>query len=348
MLRGVGLLSLGVTVSAWRSVSVTQFGALGDNTTVNTGAFHKAFAAVLGGGEVIVPEGTFKTGPFNISSNVCFTVLGTVFGLDNKSAFPIVQTPPSYLSSFPHVRYHPLVWVPNATNVTIRGSGTIDGAGPYWWPIGGDTRPHLLELNNVTGAEVTGVTLRDSPFWTFRPIYCTNVYIHDMRVETSSPHSPNTDGIDIDSSQNVLIERCSISCGDDHFTVLAGAGESGRAFNMPSRNVTIQDNILGFGMGMSVGSSVSGGVEDVVYRRNVMTEGRYVDPSTYGFWGQGAHIKTRVSYGGYIRNIAYLDNVVLSASTNGILVETDYQSGGDCNASTCTEIRDIVFKNFTE
>jgi len=78
-----------------------------------------------------------------------------------------------------------------------------------------------------------------------------------------------------------------------------------------------------------------------------MQEGRYVNASTYGFWGQGAHIKTRVSYGGFIRRISYLDNRIIAASTQGILVETDYQSSGDCNASTCTEIRDIYFRNFS-
>lgn len=153
--------------------------------------------------------------------------------------------------------------------------------------------------------------------------------------------------MDIDSSVDVLVERNYVSCGDDHFTVLAGAGASGRAFGMPSRNVTIRDNILGTGMGMSIGSSVSGGVEDVLYMNNTMTEGRYLNASTYGYWGQGAHIKTRVDYGGYIRNIAYVDNTIRAASTEGILVETDYQSGGTCNSTTCTEIRDIVWRNFT-
>ena len=28
-------------------------------------------------------------------------------------------------------------------------------------------------------------------------------------------------------------------------------------------------------------------------------------------------------------------------------METDYQSSGKCNASTCTEISDIIFRNFT-
>ena len=282
---------------AWLTVDITAppYSAVGDNVTDNTLALRAALLAVkaAGGGDVLVPAGPppsiFKTGPFNLSSNTCLTVMGTLWGLENASAFPRVLTPPSYLSSFPAWRHHPFVWAPNCTNVTIRGSGVLNGGGPYWWnspEAHADTRPHLLELHNVTTAEVTGITLHNSAFWTFRPIYCTNVWIHDMAIEEVYLHGgDNTDGIDVDSSSNVLIERCNISCGDDHFTVLAGAGESGRAFNMPSRNITIRDNILGTGMGMSVGSSVSGGVEDVVYQNNVMREGRYLNASTYGACG---------------------------------------------------------------
>lgn len=358
MLR-LALLLFGSLASAWRVVSIVDFGAIGDNSTDNTVAVRAAFAAVLAanGGEVIVPQlpspsdSIFKTGPFNISSNVVLTVEGTLWGVENASAFYMVQTPPSYLSSFPALRHHPFVWAPNASNVTIRGAGVLNGGGPYWWSgpeAHDDTRPHLVELNNVTGAEVTGVTLHNSAFWTFRPIFCKGIWIHDMRIDTPYLHGgDNTDGIDVDSSENVMIERNYVSCGDDHFTVLAGAGASGRAFNMSSRNVTIRNNVLGTGMGMSIGSSVSGGVEDVLYEGNVMTEGRYLNQSTYGYWGQGAHIKTRVDYGGFIRNIAYINNSFPSVSTQGILIETDYQSSGKCTAENCTVIRDIVFRNFS-
>jgi polygalacturonase len=346
--------------SAYLVVSVTAYGAVADNVTDNTAAFRAAFAAVraAAGGEVRVPAAAapspsiFKTGPFNISSNTAFTVDAgaTVWAVEDALAFPHVETPPSYLSSFPPWRHHPFIWAPNATNVTIRGGGVLNGGGPYWWTspeAHQETRPHLLELNNVTKVEVTGVTLHNSAFWTFRPIYCRDVWIHDMRIEETYGAGDNTDGIDIDSSSDVIVERNYVSCGDDHFTVLAGAGASGRAVNISTHNVTIRDNVLGTGMGMSIGSSVSGGVEDVLYTRNVMTEGRYVNASTYGAWGQGAHIKTRVSYGCFIRRISYIDNVIRSASTQGILVETDYQSSGGCNATTCTEISDILWRNFT-
>ena len=113
---------------------------------------------------------------------------------------------------------------------------------------------------------------------------------------------------------------------------------------MPSKNITVADNRLGTGMGISVGSSVSGGVEDVLYIRNVMNE-------TAGQWGMGVHIKTRTTYGGYIRNIAYVDNVFETAGVPGgaIHIESGYQSGqgNSCSQSECTDIRDIVFRNLS-
>ena len=221
----LALAALLPLASAYISVSIIQYGAVGDNVTDNTAAFRAALTAVAGagGGEVLVPAGIFKTGPFNLTSDVTLTVVGTAWALENSSAFPRVQTPPSYLSSFPPWRHHPFVWAPNASNVTIRGSGVLNGGGPYWWTgpeRSQDTRPHLLELHNVSGAEVSGVTLHNSAFWTFRPIYCRSVHIHDMAIEETYGAGDNTDGIDIDSSQDVVVERCNISCGDGACTFL--------------------------------------------------------------------------------------------------------------------------------
>jgi polygalacturonase len=347
-MRAPLLVLLAATSAApYPRVSITDFGAVGDNATDNTGAVRAALAAVAGGGEVLVPAGVFKTGPFNLTSNVVLRVEGTAFALESVAAFPLVAGLPSYASSMPGPRHHPFVWTVNQTNVTVAGGGEINGAGPFWWVVNGTksysiARPHLMELHGCAGCEVTGVTLRNSAFWTLRPVYSRAVHIHDMRIEMPwcDTGGMNTDGIDVDSTVDVVIERNHIACGDDHVTVLAGAGASGRAMNLPSRNVTVRDNVLGTGMGLSVGSSVSGGVEDVLFINNTMAEG-------VGQWGMGAHLKTRVSYGGFVRNVAWVDNAFAYVSTNGIFIETDYQSSGNCTADTCTEIRDIVFRNFT-
>jgi polygalacturonase len=348
------LLAAAPSASAWKVVSVTDFGAVGDNATDNTAAFRAALLAVSGpgGGEVIVPApGIFKTAPFNLTSDNLLTVQGTIWGMENATLFPLVPALPSYdcPDGMPGPRHHPLVWAVNASNVTIAGSGVINGAGPYWWYCGSPPkhcyaidRPHILELHNVSGAEVTGITLRNSAFWTFRPWFSRDVHIHDMEIDNPwcNEGGMNTDGIDVDSSVNVLIERNVINCGDDHVTVISGAGEAGRAFGMPSRNVTVRDNRLGTGMGLSVGSSVSGGVEDVLFTGNVMAEGMHD-------WGLGAHLKTRTSYGGYVRNVAWVDNLFINVTNLGMQIETDYQSSGNCDSSNCTLIQDIVFRNLT-
>jgi polygalacturonase len=358
-------LAAAPAAAAWLVVSVADFGAVGDNATDCTRAFRAALAAVaaVGGGEVVVPAGgLFKTGPVNLTSNVRLTVNGEMWALEttNTSVWPKVPVVPTYATTFPATRWQPFVFAPppatgRSSNISIAGVGEINGAGPFWWcspdgvgqcPNYDEQRPHLVSLTEVVGVEITGVTLRNSAFWTLRPVFCASVWIHDMQIitpwcggdEKGGPGGPNTDGIDVDSSEDVVIERCFISVGDDHVTVLAGAEGPGRDAARPSRNVTVRDNRLGTGMGMSIGSSVSGGVEDVLYTRNVQQE-RPQD------WGMGMHIKTRVSYGGYIRNIAYVDNV-FTYTTNGLIyLETDYQSSGGCNATTCTEIRDIVFRN---
>ena len=272
---------------------------------------------------------------------------GTLFGIPDASRFPWVAGLPSYESVNPGPRRHPLVWAVGARNVSVSGKGVIDGGGPYWWPdffnASDTSRPHLIEMNSCTGVEISGVTLRNPAYWTLRPVYCFFVHIHDMRIEAPWCENylcANDDGIDVDSTSHVVIERNVINCGDDHVTVISGAGESGRAWGVPSRNVSVVDNVLGTGMGLSVGSSVAGGVEDVVFARNTMAEGR-------GEWGIGAHLKTRVTYGGFVRNVAWRDSVFSAVTSTGLQIETDYQSAGQCNASTCTQISNISYTNLT-
>ena len=334
-------------LGAWPSVSITQYGAVGDNATDNTLAVRAALAAVAaaGGGEVVVPAGgVFKTGPLNLTSNVRLTVEGTLFSLEDSAAFPRVADLPSYDDMPP--RCHPLVWAVDATNVSVAGTGVINGAGPYWWPnFANDTaRPHLMEMYNVSGLSLTQVTMLNSGFWTLHVVYSTDVLIAGINITApwcENYKCANDDGIDIDSTSNVLIENSYIACGDDHVTVISGANAKGRAFGMPSRNVTVRNNVLGTGMGLSIGSSVSGGVEDVVYEFNVMTE----DATE---WGQGCHLKTQALRGGYVRNVVWQHNVFNVVSSAGLEVETDYQGGQkDCDASNCTEIRDIVWRNLT-
>jgi polygalacturonase len=59
-----------------RKFLLTDFGAIGDGKTLNTDAFRKAIAACrkAGGGEVVVPAGTFVTAPFALTDNMALVL----------------------------------------------------------------------------------------------------------------------------------------------------------------------------------------------------------------------------------------------------------------------------------
>ncbi|XP_044336077.1 probable polygalacturonase [Triticum aestivum] len=140
---------------------------------------------------------------------------------------------------------------------------------------------------------------------------CSNVLIRNLTI--LAPHdSPNTDGIDPDSSSNVCIEDCNISTGDDLIAIKSGWDEYGIAYGRPSSGITIR-RITGSSpfAGFSVGSETSGGVEDVL--------AEHLNFYSSGF---GVHIKTNSGRGGFIRNITVSD-VILDNVRYGLRIAGD-------------------------
>ena len=121
-------------------------------------------------------------------------------------------------------------------------SSVLDGQGCEWWKAKAHNnisicRPELLNFVNCTGVEVSNVVATDSAFWTTHFVYSTDVWIHNFSVKTSWKQpkcagpkpgygGTNTDGIDVDSSKNVLIERVYIDTGDDAIALKSGEDEA--------------------------------------------------------------------------------------------------------------------------
>lgn len=107
-----------------------------------------------------------------------------------------------------------------------------------------------------------------------------------------------TDGIDIDSSNDVLIEYCSLDCQDDCYTMKSGRGEDGLKVNRSTSNVVIRKSIALRGAGGIVcGTEIAGGVRNV-YMHDCVFEGT----------DQAFRFKTRRPRGGFVENI-YVERV---------------------------------------
>ncbi|KAJ8491661.1 hypothetical protein OPV22_013382 [Ensete ventricosum] len=124
--------------------------------------------------------------------------------------WPLVDPLPSYGRGreLPGRRYMSFIQGDGISDVIITGeNGTIDGQGEVWWNMWRRrslrfTRPNLLEFKNSRDIIISNVVFQNSPFWNIHPVYCSNVVIKYVTV--LAPHdSPNTDGIDPDSSSNL-------------------------------------------------------------------------------------------------------------------------------------------------
>ncbi len=153
--------------------------------------------------------------------------------------------------------------------------------------------PVFIGPMNSKNVLIEGVTLEKSLFWNIVPCYCENIIIRGCTV--NSHGQVRTDGIDIDSSENALIEYTTLDCGDDCFTIKSGRGMDGVRRNRPTRNVVVRNCLAKRGVGaMTFGSETAAGIENV-YTCDLMVEGAK----------RGLYFKTRRPRGGGGKNLFF-------------------------------------------
>ncbi len=115
------------------SVSIADFGAKSGGQELCTQAFADAINTVSkkGGGCVVIPRGTWLTGPITLKSNIeLFTEKGAlvIFSSD-KSLYPIVETNFEGYNTF---RCMSPINGRNLENIAFTGDGVFDGSGEVW------------------------------------------------------------------------------------------------------------------------------------------------------------------------------------------------------------------------
>ena len=204
---------------------VIDFGAIGDGQTDDTAAVRGAIAAVAAAGDGVVyfaAGHVFLLAPFNVTSHctVYIDANTTLLASTNPHDWPLIPAMPSYGQGKKGgtVRRTSFVHGERLSDVTITGAnGTIDGQGALWWHDrpGGYTPGHLIELMWSEHVEISNLTLTNSPFWTVHPVYCRDFVARNLTILNPTSGTKNTDGIDPDSTRDVLIEGCYIQTGDD-------------------------------------------------------------------------------------------------------------------------------------
>ena len=117
----------------------------------------------------------------------------------------------------------------NVKGAVIYGQGTIDGnAGDSegnWWHepkvIHTACRPRMIFLERCRQVTVQGITVRNSPSWNIHPYFSDHLRFFDLKV-LNPKDSPNTDGLDPESCQDVEIAGVYFSLGDDCIAVKSG------------------------------------------------------------------------------------------------------------------------------
>jgi polygalacturonase len=288
-----------------RVCDARMYGAKADGVTKDTKAIQAAIddcTKTKGGGTVTLSGGTFLSAPIVLKDNITLEIAkgAVLLGSPDRADYPMVTFARNQT-------VQPLVSAVNAENIAITGEGVIDGNGKVWWDyvkgvkdsgvLGTDhPRPMGVVFDHTKHVRMEGVTVQNSGFWQIVPYYADDLVFRNIRIlAPGGGKAPNTDAIDPFSSSNIVIDHVFASTGDDNVAIKSGAINSVGP-DAPSRNITITDCTFENGHGVSIGSEIAGGVQNV-----------HVERVSFKGSDWGIRIKSARDRGNDVSNISYKD-----------------------------------------
>lgn len=325
-----------------RDFPITRYGARTSRPA--TKAIARAIEAChkAGGGRVVIPAGEWTTGAIHLKSNVNLHLAegAVVRFTDNPADYlPAVMTSWEGMECY---NYSPLVYAFDCDNVAITGRGTLAPVMDRWrtWfgrpqphldalrslytmastdvPVEerrmaqgeNNMRPHLIHINRCRNVLLDSISIRESPFWTIHIYMCDGVIARNLDVMAKGH---NNDGIDLEMSSNVLVERCTFDQGDDAVVIKSGRNRDAWRLATPSQNIVVRHCRVKAGhVLLGIGSEMSGGVRNV-YMHDCEAPGRV---------NQLMYAKTNHRRGGFIENII-MENVTAGSARRVMEIATE-------------------------
>ncbi|MBN1445552.1 MAG: hypothetical protein JW957_05550 [Candidatus Omnitrophica bacterium] len=298
--------------------NITDFGASADGKTINTKAIQLAIDAChkAGGGTVLCTGGSFRTGTLTLKSNVHLHLEEgcKILGSESLDDYEDLEAPGFMGENAPEKSRNCLIKAVDAENITVTGTGEINGSGLAFYDHGKTDssgkldkpetpRPRMIMFYKCRNVLFEDTSYIDSPCWTFWLMKCEDVAIHRIKIR-GNRIMRNVDGIDIDACRNVTVSDCIMDTEDDCVALRSIQN----MYDTPAvcENVTVTNCVL---------ESSSQGV-------------RIGCPSD-----------------GLIQNCTF-SNLVINSSYGGIIIQNPrgYLAEGSSGGA---EIHDIVFSNIT-
>ncbi|NGM73428.1 glycoside hydrolase family 28 protein [Sphingobacterium sp. SGL-16] len=280
--------------SLGKKYKITDYGVISDSTVIQTKKIQEVIdkAYQEGGGVVIVPKGVYLSGSlfFKPKTHLHLEEGGVLKGSDDISNFDLVMT---RMEGQTLKYFAALVNADEVDGFTVTGKGMLDGNGLRYWKAFwlrrafnpnctnmDEMRPRLLYVSNSKDVHISGIKLRNSPFWTTHFYKVENLKLLNLHITAPKEpvKAPSSDAVDLDVCKNVLIKNCYLSVNDDAIALKGGKGPKADVDpnNGPNSNIIIENCSFGFCHSALTCGSESILSYNVIFRNNTVDQAQKV------------------------------------------------------------------------
>ena len=259
------------------SVNILDLGAMGDGRTLCTQAIQKAIDICPEYGEVIVPEGTYRTGALFINrDNISIRLEkgAVLLASHDLKDFPLVQ---NIYEGWVKDVYSSVINIGSlygrtCSNIRIYGGGTIDGQGSILADmqtraISRMARSHGMPVIRANNVSLEGITIQNPCTWNVHPLLAEGLTTYRCTLKSAGYNLSNADGWDPDSSRDCYLLDSILDGQDDNVAVksVLYPAADGTKILLPSEHIRIDNCHFLQGGGLVVGAELPGGAKDIVF-----------------------------------------------------------------------------------
>jgi len=353
-LAGSGSASTGAPARDADGVcNAATFGARPDGATLATAAIQAAIDACAkrGGGIVLLPPGAYLSGTLVLRDHITLRIqpgaaLVASPRIEDFQPFPAADVPKIAVDGSTQNKgngpYH-LIHGDGVKDVAVDGGGEIRGGGAAYWDRTADgavvsRRPRpspLIEFVASKQLRIENLTITGAAGWTVHPLESDGVVIRNLRI-FNDPLGPNTDGVNIDSTRNVIVSDVHVESGDD-CVVLKTTGRRGKPV-LPTENVLITNLVCSSDdQGFKIGTESLGDF------RNITLSGATIYHAPGIYRPPTAAISMSMVDGASFENVI-VSNVVIRDARTPLFLRLGNRGRGQAVPTPGT-LKHVVFSN---